>query len=206
MKNKTLLLALTAGFIALPCKTKAADVLININSSGQYSTKGPEAACNIWFHITTAQTNLFDQVILFGESGQTITQSFNFYQGVVGQGGDDMLTNPVFIQGVETQLSGYSAYAFALPESLKNLNLATYYAIELRDNSSTGSGLFSSDNSSTSSTISYNPVIAGGNDEGAQYQGVNLQFKLVSTPVPEPSAMALLGLGALGLVARRRRN
>lgn len=145
-------------------------------------------------------------MILFGESGQTITQSFNFYQGIVGQGGGNMLTNPVVIQGVETELTGYSSYAFSLPESLKNLNLATYYAIELRDNSSTGSGLFSSNDNSTSSTISYNPVIAGGNDFGVQYQGVNLQFKLVSSPIPEPSAMALLGLGAMGLFARRRRN
>jgi hypothetical protein len=206
MKTKTLLLALAAGFVAHPCKIKAAEVLTNINSSGQYSTKGSAAACNIWFRTTTPQTNLFDQVILFGESGQTITQSFNFYQGIVGQGGGNMLTNPVVIQGVETELTGYSSYAFSLPESLKNLNLATYYAIELRDNSSTGSGLFSSNDNSTSSTISYNPVIAGGNDFGVQYQGVNLQFKLVSSPIPEPSAMALLGLGAMGLFARRRRN
>lgn len=117
-----------------------------------------------------------------------------------------MLATPVVIQGVETQLSGYSSYTFPLPSSLQNLNLATYYAIELRDNSSSGAGLFASNDSSTSSTISYNPVIAGGNDYGVQFQGVNLQFKLVSAAVPEPSAMALLGLGALGLVARRRRT
>ena len=43
-------------------------------------------------------------------------------------------------------------------------------------------------------------------DSSATFANTNVGVTYTYTVVPEPSAFALLGLGALGLVARRRRN
>jgi hypothetical protein len=193
------ILAITALW-AIPVDAEV--VLQNLYSEGVQSTAG---AANIWFRTTAApQDKLVNQLWLFGDSGQTVSQTLNIYQGLPP--GFNILPSGVQLTGQETNLGGYSKYAFTLPDNLIQFTTATYYALELRDLIVSGNGFYASNSNSAANSTSFNATVIPGNDFNQQFQGENFQFQLVSVPEPSTYAMALAGLACGGYTMFRRRR
>jgi hypothetical protein len=207
MKKTIIALALVAGLTSFAGNAKAEIVFENVSTNGVSVVTGDAANDNVYFRLSSPQFNLFDQVSLFGPSGQTMTQDFNLYQF---DNGNPVLRFPsnITLNAVEYNLGNFSEYRFTLPDSFDDLsfsgvsnvedwNVANSFILALRNNTASGPGIFMN----TSAYQNYNENITAVMDSG----GVDLALR-VTNSVPEPSTYALFGLGALALVVAYRRK
>jgi hypothetical protein len=166
---------------------------------------GGAADHNLLFRLSSPQFNLFDQVSLFGPSGQTMTQDFNLYEY---DNGNPVLRFPsnITLNAIEYNLGNFSEYRFTLPDSFDDLSFSgvsnvqgwVEFMFALRNNTASGPGIFQN----THDYQIYNENVTIVMNNG----GASLALR-VTDSVPEPSTYALFGLGALALViAYRRRN
>jgi hypothetical protein len=213
MKKNLLALALVAGLTSFAGNAKADDVVFqNISTNGISSVTGSAANSNLSFRLSSSQLNLFDQVTLFGASGQTMTEDFNLLHMLNGSW-VNLLPSYVTLNGVEDNNigTGFSAYHFTLPGSFNNLSFTdnsasqgyftanNWFILAFRNNTASGSGIFKN----TPNYQIYNTNVTDVGNGG----GVNLGVIVTKyNGVPEPSTYALFGLGALALVVAYRRK
>lgn len=206
MKKTIIALAIAVGLTSFAGNAKAElTIMSNINNNGVFSSK---ADANIWFKLSQPLNGLFNTLVLYGASNQTVSLKLNESSG-------QFLPQSAYVNGIEDLLgNSKSAYNFAIPSSLQNIaadNNGTAFTI--RDISSSGDGFYAGDDGSITHTV-VNPYYAAIITPGLgslQYNGVNYQFAFqsVSTAVaPEPSQVAasLLALSGLGIYLWRRKN
>jgi hypothetical protein len=207
MKKTIFALVLAVGLTSFAGNAKAAIVFENVSTNGVSVVTGGAADDNVGFRLSSPQFNLFDQVSLFGPSGQTMTQEFNLYQRDNGVPVVRFPSN-FTLNAVEYNLGNFSEYRFTLPDSFDDLSFSgvsnvqdqtadNNFILALRNNTASGPGIFKN----TSYYQIYNENVILVDDRG----GVDLVLR-VTNSVPEPSTYALFGLGALALIVAYRRK
>ena len=206
MKNTIIALAIAVGLTSFAGNAKAElTIMSNMNNNGVVSSK---ADANIWFTLSQPLGGLFNTLVLYGASNQTVSLKLN-------ETSNQLLPQGAYVNGIEALLgNSKSAYNFAIPSSLQNIAPdVNGTAFTIRDISSSGDGFYAGDDGSITHTVvnSYYAAIITPGVQSTQYNGANYQFAFQSvstSSAPEPGQVAasLLLLSGIGIYLWRKRG
>ena len=215
MKRKiTITLLSCAALAAFTPSLRAATTLLD-NTSNPISSTNAVAWGSSWLvglAFSTGSTAYNLHSIQFAPKGDGSLGTFtvSLYQG------DATSKNPTGSALASQTFSGisFTNTATALTENLNDsfsLETQSYYVLVLSTDLS-DAGIASAEPVTTfdpgTSGLTYlgrEFSLNGGSSWGGPFDSGTPWMKLTGTAVPEPSAFVMLGLGAIGLVARRRR-